>query len=202
MYLVEHSSKSCYQLLFAKPIAKTKFSRVIKELNDICVNIKTINLIAHNDEWISISQDHYDYKVIATINTSYNDLYWTIRYIRTKVIKNYELLKHAESALQYTIDCLNTLEIAAQRGLVHNYTSIKRKFTSRKTVQKNKINKKQHLFDCAYTIRYIYLIIIESLMGCSKNADSNVLTNVKLYKIDEYINSFGIDLNSEHGLLE
>jgi hypothetical protein len=202
MYLIEHSSKSCYQLIFSKPIAKTKFSRVIKELNDICVNIKTINAISNNDEWISISQSHHEYNIIAKFNTTYNDLYWTIRYIRAKVVKNYELLKHAQSSLQYTVDCLNTLESAAQRGLVSNYTSIKRKFTSRRIVQQNKISKKQHLYDCAYTIKYIYLIIIETLANCSAIIDSNVLTNIKLFKIDEYINSFNIDLTSENGFLE
>lgn len=195
MYLVELATNCCFEIILNSSLPKTKISRLVKEINDICLIIHKIRDENSVRSWILLQKENNNnLPVKFSVHVNYKDFYWALRFLRTKPLKNFELIKSCKSALASTNSTLKLLDEAAKAGAVYNYQSIKRKYFTRKQTQEQKINTKLCKYDTiACTIYYFYLTIIECCLrsNLEKENHSEILGELSLAKLAEYISDDG-----------
>lgn len=196
LYLYCAELKETIAICFSQKIVKAKYSRIIKEINDLNVYIYRVMQIDEITNWIKISYEA-SCDISATFTVSYAKFFYFIKMLRLKVIRKKELIRNNQFALSTTNSTLNILKKANEKGLLINYRSLKRKYLVRKSAQENKILKYENFGNYALTLTYFYLIIKKQLIEWSTGAMLNdirmetpteiILNECEIQIMDEYI---------------
>ena len=164
-----------FSVKFIEKVVKSKVSKLIKEINDLCLNLFRVNNKSDCDEWIlatPTNEDETEYTI------SYKKFIFSIKSLRTKVIRKKELLSNNKRAATITSNTLAILDNANSKGYISNYKSLRRKYITRLRSQNTKTSyyANKHFF--VPTIRNFYLLLHKGCLqgwygGQTPNAFSN-----------------------------
>lgn len=192
MFLANVLQDYIYKLEFDKKTQKTRLSRLIRELNDLCACIYKTNGKEVAD-WIVLTNNlKFDNKNVQTLKVNYVSFFCSIKILRNKVLKIKDLELSTERNMHNTDAILKILSLANRKGFMHNYHAIKRKYYSRKLTQEKKIEKHKAAADYACTVKFFYLWIIKMLYVHEANRENfqkDVCDELDIEIVSEYINS-------------
>jgi hypothetical protein len=187
LYLTNVAREYVLCINFNKRTPKTRISRIIKELNDLCTTIYRINQEKVED-WILITANKTFEKIDANVTINFISLYTAIKVLRVRFLKMHDIEQATLKNLKNTEIIINIINQASRNGYLNYYASMKRRYKSRKIAQEQKLLRiaKQTSFVC--TIKFFFYWIIKILINYSSDANNEELCNdLDILLIEEYI---------------
>ena len=195
IYLTNVKCEFPVMIKFIKKTQKTRLSRIIKELNDLCTTIYKINNRSVNN-WIIVSQLDFFKEIKCVIEVDYVTLYYSIKILRAKILKLQELTETTQKNLANTNKILSILDTANCNGFLHNYQAIRRKYVNRKINQQKKIERNNNIYSFACSINFFYFWLVKILIlhPVNKCKSNEICDELDVLIIDEYIRFNNPDL--------
>lgn len=187
LYLTNVAREYVLCIKFNKKTPKTRISRIIKELNDLCTTIYRINQ-ARVVDWILITPNKTCEKINAHVTINYISLYTAIKVLRVRFLKMNDIEQATLKNLKNTDLIINIIDQASKNGYLNYYASMKRRYKSRKSTQEQKLLRvtAQSTFVC--TIKFFFYWIIKILINYSSDESNEELCNdLDILLIEEYI---------------